>query len=213
MTALAPADRQAEMYADWPTHIQLAARVRDLEEALAAAEERAQDERRRRESAERTAETWRQIARDAGVTAACQHLHVTPDRRVESYQLAAQRSHEQAERAEARALRWRNDAEKVGAVLRRLTRLPVPLSTLPADEVYALAWALAPIRGEKVALPAETVSEICRRAVEMHLRIEQLAGGEPRVGVEAYRAQALTRYGIPAASETDPQASLFGAPA
>lgn len=198
-----PVAAQAEMYAGWPEPAQLAARVRDLEEALAAAEERAQDADRRRQSAERTAETWRQIARDAGVTAACQHLHVTPERRVESYQLDAQRSQERAERAEDKALRWRNDAEKVAAVLRRLTRLPVPLATLPADEVYALAWALAPIQGLPVALPAETVSEICRRAVELHIRMQRLAGGMPRVGVEEYRAQALTRYGIPAEPVAD----------
>lgn len=198
-----PVAAQAEMYAGWPEPAQLAARVRDLEEALAAAEERAQDADRRRQSAERTAETWRQIARDAGVTPGCQHQHVDPDRRLESYQRDAQRSHERARQADDEALHWRNTADQMAAVLRTLTRLPVPLGQMRHGDVIALASAIAPIRGLPVALPAEVVSAVCRRAVEIHIELNGLV--TPHRGarwaesdVEAYRAQALARYGIPA---------------
>ncbi|MEX5711900.1 hypothetical protein AB1484_27295 [Parafrankia sp. FMc6] len=208
MTIAEPADRQAAMYAGWPEPAQIAARVRDLEEALAAAVERAQEADRRRQSAERNADTWRQIARDAGVTGACQHLHVNADRRIESYQHAAEQSQQHARRADDEALYWRHTADQMAAVLRTLTRLPVPLGQMRYADVIALASAVAPIRGEPVALPAEVVSAVCRRAVEIHVEMDGLFAPDrgarwAESDVEAYRAGALARYGIPAPTESD----------
>lgn len=216
MAIIEPADQEAQMRASWPSQVQMAARIRDLEEALAAAEERAQDERRRRDDANRRADSWMQIARNAGVTPGCQHLHADPDRRIESYQLDAQRSREQARRADDEALRWRNTADQLAAVLRTLTKLPVPLKQMRHGDVIALASAIAPIRGEQVALPADVVSAVCQRAVELHMKTEMLAGGTPRGGVDACRGRLLARLGYPALADEAPpatgneQADLFG---
>lgn len=219
MAIVEPSGREAQMRASWPSDIQMAARIRDLEEALAAAEQHAQNERRRRDDANRRADNWMQIARDAGVTPGCQHQHVSVDRRIESYQCDAQRSHERARRADDEALHWRNVADQLATVLRTLTKLPVPLGRMRPGDVIALASAIAPIRGEQVALPPGVVSAVCQRAVEIHMELEAFgAGGLPQDVVEVRRSRLLARLGIPAPTSTETpagagneQADLFDA--
>lgn len=207
MAIVEPSGREAQMRASWPSDIQMAARIRDLEEALAAAEQHAQNERRRRDDANRRADNWMQIARNAGVTPSCQHQHVDPDRRIESYQLDAQRSRERARRMEDDALHWRNVADQLADVLRTLTKLPVPLGRMRPGDVIALASAIAPIRGEQVALPPDVVSAVCQRAVELHMETEMLTNWAPRGGVDARRGRLLARLGYPAPAGTETPAA------
>ncbi len=216
MTAESSQTADAEMRANWPEQVALTARIRDLEHALERAEQRAADAHDRRHAAEHAAETWQQIARDAGITAACQHLHVAPERRAEAERHAEETWRARAGRHELDALRWRHDrAEPLAALVRRLTRLPVPVRELPADELRALVWAVAPAQGRPVALPADVVSEVCQRDVQLVLDMATCAGGMLPAGVtpEAWIVGALARHGVappaPAIASAE-QPDLFG---
>lgn len=189
----------AEMRAGWSERDAAAARIRDLEEALHAAEEQAADERRRRRSAEHSARSWQEIA--ASVPDGCRHLHVSAEQKVAGAARERQAWEVRAERHGEEARRWRHErAEPLAAFVRRVPRLPEPVSKIPYGEVFALAWAVAPAQGLPVALPAATVSEICRRAVAQwadDLRFQQRVPGQnlvpARLDVDEAEARTLAR--------------------
>lgn len=217
---------EAEMRAGWPENVALTQRCRELEEAVLVAQRGENKAHRRRIGAERSRDQWIAIAIGLGYdmrgNSGGDLVEATsPELMAE---ILTERSRDRVqERAELDALpvrkdpeeevaTWRNRANGLARLVRRIPRLPAKSTKLSTPELSALVWAIRPAQtdywvtaGDAPKLPPKAISEACRveveRAVDHYASHAEIIG--KRFDADGFRARALARLGLETESTGD----------